>query len=568
MRDRLRRAVAEALQDCFGLAADELPDFSVEPPKQEAHGDLAVNAAMMLARQLRRPPREIAQTIADAVAGMDLVERVEVAGPGFINVFIAAAAWQALLPRILSAGVDYGRSPAAAGPAVMVEFVSANPTGPLHVGHGRGAVVGDVLAGLLEFAGHRVRREFYVNDAGRQVRNLALSLVWWLRRDAGQETDFPEDGYRGDYVAALARSAPAELAAFAPAAPNEEQLRALEDWAVAAMLDTIRADLEAFGVRMDGFASERELLRSGRVEQMLALLAEHGAVEQREGARWFSAEDYGDEKPRVLIKSNGDLTYFATDVAYHLDKIERGYGRLINVWGADHHGYVPRMKAALQALGQPPEALDVVLVQMVSLVREGQPVVLSKRAGAITTLRQVYEEVGCDAARFFFLLRGTDSQMEFDLELAKRHSLDNPVFYVQYGHARLTRLLERAAERGIAVPEAGQAAAIDLAPLDRAEELRLIKSMADFAAVVRRAAASRSPHQLVYYLQELVAGFHSYYTATKKDDPILKGDPPRVQARLILVLALRQVLRNALGLLGVSAPDRLELPAAQEDETP
>ena len=563
MKERLRRGIIEALVARTGLSADEIPDFSVEAPNIEAHGDLAVNVAMMLARRLKRAPRDIAGSIASDVAGLDFVERVEVAGPGFINAFIRNEAWQAVLVEILQAGSDYGRSESPDSEPVMVEFVSANPTGPLHFGHGRGAVVGDVLARQLEFSGRRVSSEFYVNDAGSQVRNLALSMVWWMKKDRGLDADFPADGYQGDYVADLARSVPAGLTAFLPGDPDEADLDALQRFGVEAMLEDIRSVLDDFGVHIDRYASETELLSSSRLLETFDELAQRGVLKDEDGARWFLSDRFGDEKPRVLVKSDGSSTYFATDVAYHLDKLRRGFGTLINVWGADHHGYVPRMKAALQALGRPPEALDVVLIQMVSLVRDGKPVILSKRAGEFITLRQVIEEVGRDAARFFFLMRGTDSQMEFDLELAKKRTLDNPVFYVQYGHARLSSLLARASERGIAVPDPARAARVDLRPLILPGELGLIKKMASLATVVRRSADSRSPHQLVYFLQDLVADFHSFYTTTKSTSPILRGDPERVSARLILVQALRQVLRNALGLLGVSAPDRMETPEGE-----
>ncbi len=561
--DLLTAALAKA------CAAGELPpvtapEFVVEKTKQAEHGDLASNLAMQLARPCKKNPRQIAEALVAQLGDAGgVIERTEIAGPGFINFFLKPGAWLAVLPQILAAGEDYGRSQAPAGAEpVMVEFVSANPTGPLHFGHGRGAVVGDVLAGLLDFAGYQVTREFYVNDAGRQVRNLALSMVWWLHKDQGREGPFPEDGYQGDYVADLARAAPADLTGFLPGDPDEAQLDALQRFGVERMLGAIQETLDDFGVKMDRYASERELLSSERLAETFAALDERGVLEERDGARWFKSDEFGDEKARVLVKSNGDNTYFATDVAYHLDKLRRGFGTLINVWGADHHGYVPRMRAALQALGRPPEALDVVLVQMVSLVRDGQPVVLSKRAGDIVTLRQVFEEVGRDAARFFFLLRGSDSQMEFDLELAKRRSMDNPVYYVQYGHARLSNILARAGERGIPVPDPAKADGVDLGPLGLPEELALMKKAAGFAEAIERAARARAPHQLVYYLQDMVATFHSYYTGTGKTDPILKGDPDRIAARLIMVQALRQVLRNALGLLGVSAPDRM---AANEE---
>lgn len=566
MKNRLHAAIADTLQRRAGLEPDAMPDIVVEEPNQPEHGDFATNAAMVLARTLRRSPRDIAGMLAEDLQSLDFIERVEVAGPGFVNFFVRPDAWRRVLIDILARGGRYGWRQAERPEKILLEFVSANPTGPLHFGHGRGAVVGDALARLLRAAGHQVTCEFYVNDAGRQVQALALSVVHRLQEARGQADAFPEDGYRGQYVRELAEALPAELISFLPGSPSAEQLAAIREHAVEVMLDAIRRDLESFGVHMDRFTSERRVVDSGRVAETFDALRDRGVYTEDEGAAWFLSDRFGDEKPRVLVKSDGSHTYFATDIAYHLDKLRRGYQRLINIWGADHHGYVPRMKAALQALGHPPDALEIVLVQMVSLLRNGQPVIMSKREGEITSLRQVVDEVGRDAARFFFLLRGTDSQMEFDLDLAKRRSMDNPVFYVQYGHARLTSILARAAERGIAVPDPGRADRVDLDGLELAEEIGLIKRMAAFPDAVDRAARNRAPHLVVFYLQELVADFHHYYTAYSRTSPILGGDPGLIQARLILVQALRQVLRNALGLLGVSAPDRMESPGTEDDE--
>jgi len=564
MKDRLKTAIEETLLQRTELKAGELPAFTIEIPKEKGHGDFATNVAMVLAKKLKTPPRELARTLVEGFADMDFVERVEIAGPGFINFFLASREVQSVLVDILKQEAGFGRSTAAHPEEILVEFVSANPTGPLHFGHGRGAAVGDALANLLEFAGHRVKREYYVNDAGGQVRALAKSVVFRLREQRGLPAELPEDGYRGDYVKELAAGLPAELAGFLPGDPTKEQLQAVQDYAVEAMLEGIRRDLSDFGIAMDRYSSEVQLVNSGRVEESISELKNLKLLKYEDKAWWFLSDQFKDEKPRVLVKSDGSHTYFATDIGYHLDKLRRGFGRLINIWGADHHGYVSRMVSSLMALGHPEEALEIVLVQMVSLVRGGQPVVLSKRGGEFVTLREVVEEVGQDAARFFFLLRGCDSQMEFDLELAKKRSLDNPVFYVQYGHARLSSILAKAQERGIPVPDPQDADAVELTLLDLEDELDMIKKMAAFGDRVARAAQARAPHQIAFYLQELVADFHHYYTAYAKTSPILKGDPGQIAARLILVQALRQVLRNALGLLGVSAPDRME--ALEEDE--
>jgi len=563
MKDRLKAAIRETLLQSTGLKAVDLPAFTVEVPKEKGHGDFATNVALVCAKKLKTAPRKLAESLLGGLSALDFIERVEIAGPGFINFFLASGAVHSVLMDILLQGADYGRGASEDPEKIMVEFVSANPTGPLHFGHGRGAVVGDVLASLLEFSGRKVTREYYVNDAGGQVRALALSVIARAREQRGLPAELPEDGYRGDYVRDLAASLPGDLFGFLPGEAGEEQLLAVQEQAVALMLEGIRKDLADFGVEIDQYASEVRLVNSGRVQETFEELDKRGLLQDRDGARWFRSDKFKDEKPRVLVKSDGSHTYFATDIGYHLDKLRRGFGRLINIWGADHHGYVPRMKAALMALGHPEDALEIVLVQMVSLVRGGQPVVLSKRGGEFVTLREVVEEVGRDAARFFFLLRGSDSQMEFDLELAKKRSLDNPVFYVQYGHARLSSILARAAERGIPVPQ--NADGVDLSLLKLEEELSLIKKMASFGDRVTRAADARAPHQIVFYLQELVGDFHHYYTAYAKTSPILKGDPEQVAARLILVLALRQVLRNALGLLGVSAPDRMESLAEEEE---
>lgn len=558
MIEDLRRQLREICRVRLSLSEAELPPFSVEHPARPEHGDLATNLAMALARPLRRAPRELAGLLQAELRSLPGVERCEVAGPGFINLYYSKDHWRQVLPRVLEAGRDFGKTRVERPERVQIEFVSANPTGPLHFGHGRGAVVGDVLARLLQFIGHTVEREFYVNDAGAQVRNLALSVVFRLRELRGLSGEFPADGYRGEYVIDLARRLPPALTGFLPGEPDERALRAIMDFCVEQNLTDIRTDLAAFGVGMDRYASEREVLGSGRLQEVFAELSRQGALEDREGARWFAAERFGDEKPRVLVKSDGSHTYFATDLAYHLDKLRRGFERLIDVWGADHHGYVPRMKAGLTAFGHPPEKLEVVLVQMVSLMRGGQPVVMSKRAGEIVTLREVIEEVGADAARFFFLLRSPDGQMEFDLELAKKRSLDNPVFYVQYGHARLCSVLARAAERALPVPEPGSVRQVDLGCLDHPLEIELLKAMARFPEAVMAAAQGRAPHLVVYYLQELVGRFHHYYTATARESPILGGDSARLCARLLWVQALRQVLQNGLALLGVSAPERME----------
>jgi arginyl-tRNA synthetase len=566
MKERLRKEIIKALKDLEGLDEEQLPSFSVEEPHLAAHGDLASNIALLLAKKLKKSPRSIAEALAKKLGEMSFIQKMEVAGPGFLNAYLCKTEWQKVLVQVLKAKNDYGRSPKSDGPDTMVEFISANPTGPLHFGHGRGAVVGDVLANVLEFSGRKVSKEYYVNDAGNQVRNLALSIAYWLAKQHGGQPVFPADGYKGDYVADLADKAPAPLKAFLPGPPSKQDIKALEDYGIAAMLEMIKKDLSDFGVKLDRFSSERELVRTKRLEEALEELDKNGVIEKKDGAIWFRSDRFGDEKARVLIKSDGSNTYFATDIAYHLDKLRRGFGFLINIWGADHHGYIQRVKAALEALGHPPGTLEIVMVQMVSLLRDGHPVLLRKREGDYVTLRQVFDEVGRDAARFFFLMRSIDSQMDFDLDLAKKKSLDNPVFYVQYAHARLSGLLRKAKEEGLDVPSSAEAAKCDLSTLVVAEEIRLLKKMAGFAELIKRSADQRAPQLLVSYLQEMAGDFHSYFSKYRKTDPILKGDRDKVAARLLLVRAIRQIFRNALRLLGISSPDRMGSLEIEEKE--
>jgi arginyl-tRNA synthetase len=565
MKQRLRQIILETVKEVAQLDQDDLPAFTVEIPNQKGHGDFATNIAMVLPKLLKRPPRDIAGQIVEKInEHKDFIDKVEIAGPGFINFFLNPNAWREVARTVLSQKVNYGRCQSKSAEKVLIEFVSANPTGPLHFGHGRGAVVGDVVARLMDYAGYDVSREYYVNDAGGQVRALALSVVYRLKELRGIKAELPEDGYRGEYVKELAEKLPQGLDSFLPGEPDEQTLADIQKFAIDAMLEDIKTDLKNFGVGFDRFASEKDVVESGRPKEAFSMLSERELLFDRDGAKWFLADEFGDEKSRVLVKNDGSFTYFATDIAYHLDKLLRGYPKLIDVWGADHHGYIQRVKASLQALGYTQEALEVILIQMVSLVRDGQPVKMSKREGEIITLRDVIEEVGSDAARFFFLMRGADSQMEFDLELAKRKTFDNPVFYVQYGHARLSSILAKANERNIPIPDPDQAEQIDLTPLELKDEIQLLKKMSVLPEVVARAADKRTPHLLVFYVQELVAEFHHYYTAHARTSPILGGDPSLISARLILVMALRQVIRCALGLLGVSAPDRMEALEAEE----
>ena len=527
------------------------PPFFLSVPKEPEHGDLATNLALMLARGEGRPPREVAATIVRHLEDADgILAGVEVAGPGFINFRFAPAYWWKILRDSETNGRAYGRSTIGCGCKVQVEFVSANPTGPLHVGHARGAVTGDAIANLLAATGHDVVREYYVNDAGNQMELLGASTYARYAELCGRPVPFPADGYHGEYV----RQVAAEI--LASEGPrwmdvDPEGARAhLRDRAGAVLLKGIRRDTEALAVRFDNFVSERELRSRGAVAQIIEALGERAYVYEAEGARWFRSTLFGDDKDRPLVKSSGEYTYFAADVAYHYEKFARGFDRVIDVWGADHHGHVPRMKAALAALGLDPARLEVVMVQVVSLTRGGEPVRMGKRSGEFVTLRDVVEEVGSDATRFFLLMRKSDAQLEFDLDLAKQETAENPVFYVQYAHARVASILRAAAALGL---DRAAATAADPSRLEQEEEYALIRRIARFPEVVEDSALELEPHRLVFFLMELAGDFHRYYNRTR----ILGEDRELAAARLLLALNVQKVVRVGLELVGVDAPDTM-----------
>jgi arginyl-tRNA synthetase len=552
MKDRLRQQIGSALQACFdnnSLHSGVVPDIQIEVPGNPEHGDFASNLAMTMVRAEKKAPRQIAEALVAALGNCDFLSNVEVAGPGFINFTLTPACWYEVLDDIAEKQEKYGLAEFGRGRKVQVEFVSANPTGPLHIGHGRGAAVGDAVAEILQAAGFDVQREYYVNDAGNQVATLGRSIWMRLRELNGETLEFPEDGYQGGYIRDLA----VQLREEAPAVAGLTEQQAIKRCAafgVSKVLTWIAADLEGFGIKFDNWFSEQSLYDRNMVEIELAKLAEKALSYERDGALWLRTTDYGDDKDRVLIKSDGSPTYFASDVAYHMEKFDRGFDRVIDVWGADHHGYVPRMKAVVAGLGHPPEDLDVLLIQMVNLLRDGQPCTMGKRSGNFITLREVVDEVGRDACRFYFLMRRSDSQLDFDLELAKRQSSDNPVYYVQYAHARVCSINRNAAEQGVSLPVRGR---VNLSGLVLAEELALAKLLARYPDVVVIAAQNCEPHRIVYYLQDLAAQFHSYYNRQR----VLVEDAITTQARLYLVNGVRIVLANALRLLGVDAPERM-----------
>ncbi|MBI2152742.1 MAG: arginine--tRNA ligase [Candidatus Rokubacteria bacterium] len=543
--------LSDALRTALAGAGLEAPgEVLWEVPREEAHGDYATNVAMALAKSVRRPPRQVAETIRQRFPGIPEVEKVEVAGPGFLNVFLAPAWCAEALGEILQTGDAYGRSDAGGGRRVQIEFVSANPTGPLVVVSARAAAVGDSLARILAAQGYRVFREYYVNDAGNQVQTLARSLEIRIRQQLGEAAELPEEAYPGEYLVELAKE---YLAAEGPGvlkAPEAERLDRLAVFAVKRITDGQRRALSAYGVEFDNWFSERALTEGGEPARVLERLRERGFVYDAEGAAWFRSTAFGDDKDRVLVKSDGEATYFVNDIAYHVNKIGRGFERLIALYGPDHHGHVPRMKAALKALGYPEEILDVLIIQLVTLLREGQPVRMSKRMGEFVTMEELLGEVGRDAARFTFLTRRHDSPLDFDLEGVTRQTAENPVYYVQYAHARIASIFQHLREKKLPLPDWRKG---NLGLLRLAEEQSLIKRLLQFPHVVAAAARTLEPHRLAYYLQELAGLFHPYY----KGHRVIGDDLALTNARLALAAGVGLVVRNGLDLLGVSAPEKM-----------
>lgn len=580
MRNEIRQLLCESVNRLTdrGILPTGLDiDVHLERTRNKTHGDFASNVALALAKRAGTAPRELAQQIIDLMPAAEMLEKVEIAGPGFINVFLKSTAYFRLIDDIRRASERYGRSLDGTGRRVMIEFVSANPTGPLHVGHGRGAAYGDSLSRVLRAAGYEACSEYYINDAGRQMDILALSV--WLRylELCGEAFEFPDNCYQGDYIFDIAatvhrqhaerfRHGPVQLLEQASIEDGEERLddliagskarlgeegyevfyRAARD----TLVDDIRTDLTQFGVTYDQWFSERSLVEDGAVERAVERLRENGHLYQESGAWWFRSTAFGDEKDRVVIRANGQHTYFATDIAYHLNKVERGFQTLINIWGADHHGYIARVKASLDAAGIDSDRLTVLLVQFATLYRGGEKMSMSTRGGEFVTLRELRQEVGNDAARFFYALRKPEQHMDFDLDLAKSQSNDNPVYYVQYAHARICSVFRLLAEKGIDVD-------LDSDPpyhlLIEAQEMDLLRELSRYPEVVTAAANSYEPHQVAYYLRELANQFHTYYNA----HPFIATEQDLRLARLGLIDATRQVIANGLNLLGVSAPESM-----------
>ncbi|RUM90184.1 MAG: arginine--tRNA ligase [Thiomicrospira sp.] len=592
----MKHQVAEILSEVIDqfkqegiLDASFQPRVNVENTRDKSHGDFATNLAMMLTKVVGKPPREVAEMIVARLPTSEVIEKVEIAGPGFINFFVLDVAKFDVLSSILEAGDTFGECNVGQGRSVLVEYVSANPTGPLHVGHGRGAAYGASVASLLSKAGFRVSREYYVNDAGRQMDILAAST--WLRylQHCGEELIFPSNGYKGDYIFDIAQSLYEEkgdalrksaesvfegvsddevtnaegetlgdkekhiddLIEKAKALLGEEHYRVVFDKALEAILGDIREDLAEFGVEFENWFSERSLMDSGVIDAALEKLQAAGKIYEKKGALWFKSSEYGDEKDRVVVRENGLKTYFASDIAYHFNKLERGFDVLIDIWGSDHHGYVPRVRAAMQALDTNPDALEVLLVQFAVLYRGGEKLAMSTRSGQFVTLRELRDEVGADAARFFYVQRKSEQHMDFDLDLAKSKSNENPVYYIQYAHARICQVLSLAEERGYQLDiEMGLA---NLNRLTQEPEADLATLLAKYPEIIARAALAYEPHQIAYYLKELAHGLHAYYNSTQF---IVEYEPLR-NARLTLVVAVRQVLQNGLKLLSVAAPEKM-----------
>ena len=567
------------LEELAGAAGDLAIESTIERTRDPQHGDFATNIAMRLAKPARRSPREIAAAIVDALDDSDMVARVEIAGPGFINFHLSPAAFHAELERILEQGADYGRQPRRDAPRILLEFVSANPTGPLHVGHGRHAAYGATVGNLLEAVGYPVHREYYVNDAGRQMDILGASV--WLRwlESRGVEVPFPRGGYRGDYIRDIATSIdtsglePVDSATVTQGLPEDsaENADAYVDALVARCrqlygedgfdrfrqqaLESIRVDIEddlaEFGVVFDEWFSEQSLTKTNRVDEALAVLDERGMLYKKGGATWFPATRFGDEKDRVVVRDNGVKTYFASDIAYHFDKRERGYDHLIDILGADHHGYVSRVRAGLEAMGYEADDLEVELVQFVTLYRGGAKMQMSTRSGEFDTLRQLRAEVGNDAARFYYVSRSNDQHLDFDLDVAKSQSNDNPVYYIQYAHARVASVFRQLAEKSLAWDESAGRANLDL--LAEPQEKALMTTLSRYPEVLELAAVNRAPQHMVHYLRDLANDFHTYYNA----HGFIVDEANLRDARLYLVSATQTVIANGLTILGVSAPESM-----------
>ncbi|MEC0179488.1 arginine--tRNA ligase [Paenibacillus favisporus] len=553
--EQIHQLVLEAVKDAVvaaGLASrEELPSITLEVPKDKSHGDLATNAAMQLTRIAKKNPRQIAEAILEHIdVKKASIEKAEIAGPGFINFTLNKSYLYPVIEQVYTQGKDYGRVQLGQGQRVQVEFVSANPTGSLHLGHARGAAVGDALCNILDFAGYEVTREYYINDAGNQVENLCKSIEARYLQALGQEAEMPEDGYHGEDIKGFAKDLVAEKGDSLLSMDPGERTAFFRSYGLEKELGKIKRDLARFRVHFDEWFSETSLYEKGLVEASLEELKAKGQVYEQDGATWLRTTEYGDDKDRVLVKNDGTYTYLTPDIAYHRDKYNRGYDRMINIWGADHHGYIPRMKAAMQAIGNDPDKLTVLIAQMVSLFQNGEKVKMSKRTGKAVTMEDLMEEVGIDAIRYFFTMRSMDSHLDFDMDLAISTSNENPVFYVQYAHARICSIYRQAEEQGVALLPLSE---VDLTVLNTEHEYDLLRKIGELPEEIATAAAGYAPHRMIRYVYDLASLFHSYYKAQR----VITEDAAQTQARFALLGAVRTVIANVLRIVGVSAPEKM-----------
>ncbi|MBB6445536.1 arginine--tRNA ligase [Bacillus benzoevorans] len=550
VKGKLREEIAAAVVKAGLAAMEQIPDVILEMPKDKANGDYSTNMAMQLARVAKKAPKMIAEEL---VANFDKskasIEKIEVAGPGFINFYMNNSYLTDLIPAILEAGDKYGETTVGGGQKVQIEFVSANPTGDLHLGHARGAAVGDSLCNILAKAGYDVSREYYINDAGNQINNLALSVEARYFQALGMDKPMPEDGYHGEDIIGIGKQLAEEAGDKLANMGEEERLAECREYGMKQELAKLKRDLEDFRVGFDVWYSETSLYKNGKIDDALAALRTNGYIFEEDGATWFRSMDFGDDKNRVLIKQDGSYTYLTPDIAYHRDKLERGFEKLINIWGADHHGYIPRMKAAIQALGYGADTLEVEIIQLVHLYKNGEKMKMSKRTGKAVTMRDLVDEVGLDATRYFFAMRSADTHMDFDLDLAVSQSNENPVYYAQYAHARISSILRQAEEKDLTVD--GQA---DFSYIGAEKEIDVLKKLGEFPQAIGEAAQKRTPHRITNYIFELASAFHSFYNAEKVLD---EEQPEKTKARLALIKTVQITLKNALALIGVSAPEKM-----------
>ncbi|WP_299093387.1 arginine--tRNA ligase [uncultured Metabacillus sp.] len=550
VKERLKEEIKASVIKAGLAEAAQIPDVLLEIPKEKAHGDYSTNMAMQLARVAKKAPRMIAE---DIVANFDKekgsIDKIEIAGPGFINFYMNNSYLTELIPTILKAGESYGETNIGNNERVQVEFVSANPTGDLHLGHARGAAVGDSLCNVLAKAGYDVSREYYINDAGNQINNLARSVEARYLQALGKEAEMPEDGYHGEDIVGIGKKLAEEFDDRFVNEDSDERLGFFREYGLKYEMDKLRADLEEFRVAFDVWYSETSLYHNGKIDEALAVLREKGHIYEEDGATWFRSTTFGDDKDRVLIKKDGSYTYLTPDIAYHKDKLDRGFTKLINVWGADHHGYIPRMKAAIEALGYSKETLEVEIIQLVHLYKNGEKMKMSKRTGKAVTMRELIEEVGLDAVRYFFAMRSADTHMDFDLDLAVSKSNENPVYYAQYAHARICSMLRQGDEQGLTYVEN-----LKLDEISSEKEFDLLKKLGEFPQAVAEAAQKRIPHRITNYIYDVASALHSFYNAEKVLDP---ENTEKSRARLGLMKATQITLQSALTLIGVSAPEKM-----------